>query len=184
MAILMPLVGKVYKRLGAVPLIVTGVLLISVGTWRMSCLSIGTSHNYVRGWMALRYIGLAIATMPASNAGMIILPKEISGHASSIINWTKQMVACLSIGIFSSLMTARMAFHCNELATAKTEMPAKVIKGLGSVMGINDVYFISCMIILVALPFSFFLNNKRKNRTSSQESVQPDNRHVTENVSE
>lgn len=162
MAILMPIVGKLYKRIGTMRLIITGVLLISIGTWRMSHLSIDTTHNYIRSWMALRYIGLAIATMPVSYAAMSILPKEVSGHASSIMNWIKQMVACLSIGIFSSLMSIRISSHFVELSAANTNMSAQVIKTTGSVMGINDVYLISCIIILVALPFSFFLNNKVK----------------------
>lgn len=107
MAILMPIVGKVYKRIGALPLLITGVLLISFGTWRMTQLSVDTSHGYIRLWMAIRYIGLAIATLPASNSGMIILPKELSGYGSSILNWMKQTFACLSIGVFSSLLTSR-----------------------------------------------------------------------------
>lgn len=158
MAVLMPIVGKLYKRIGTLPLILIGIFLISLGTWRMSYLTINTSHNYVRGWMALRYIGLAISTMPASYSGMSILPKEISGHGSSIMNWTKQMVACLSIGIFSSLMASRAAYHC--VAIAGSGIGTQAIKAAGSVMGINDVYLISCIIILAALPFSFFLNSK------------------------
>ena len=163
MAVMMPLVGKVYKRTGALPLLIIGVLLISLGTYRMTRLSVDTPHGYVRFWMAARYIGLAIATLPASNAGMITLPKELSGYGSSILNWTKQLVASLSIGIFSSLLTARASYHISALTNqAASEAAAKASRANGYVMGINDIYLISCIIILLALPFSFFLRRKEK----------------------
>lgn len=160
MAVLMPIVGRLYKQIGPRPLIVAGVLLVSIGTWRMSSLSVNTDHSYIRMWMALRYIGLALATMPAAYAGMATLPKEVSGHGSSINNWTKQLLACLSIGVFSSLLATRVAFHCSSLAAMNTGTSAQAIKATGYVMGINDVYSISCLIILVALPFAFFLKKE------------------------
>ena len=167
MAVLMPIVGKVYKRIGVLPLLLTGVLLIALGTWRMAQLSVNTPHGYVRLWMALRYIGLAIATLPTSNAGMITLPKELSGYGSSILNWTKQMFACLSIGVFSSLLTSRASFHISILSKqAASSAAAKVAQANGYVMGVNDIYLISCVIILIALPFSFLF---KKNRTNIRE---------------
>ncbi|MEN2510339.1 DHA2 family efflux MFS transporter permease subunit [Gordonia polyisoprenivorans] len=163
MAVLMPIVGRVYERIGALPLLLVGVFLIALGTWRMTQLSVTTSHDYVRIWMALRYIGLALATMPASNAGMITLPKELSGNGSSILNWTKQMFACLSIGVFSSLLTSRASNHISALSHGATS-PAGLAAAHanGYVMGINDVYLVSCLVILIALPFSFLLRRRRK----------------------
>ncbi|WHU49942.1 hypothetical protein QNM97_09675 [Gordonia sp. L191] len=167
MAVLMPIVGSVYERIGGLPLLLVGVFLIALGTWRMTLLSVTTSHDYVRIWMALRYIGLALATMPASNAGMITLPKELSGYGSSILNWTKQMFACLfaclSIGVFSSLLTSRASNHISALSHGATS-PAGLAAAHanGYVMGINDVYLVSCLVILIALPFSFLLRRRRK----------------------
>lgn len=161
MAVLMPFVGKMYNRIGPRPLIILGVLFVSIGTWRMSSLSIDTTCSYIRGWMALRYIGLALATMPAAYAGMAILPKEISGHGSSINNWTKQILACFSIGIFTSILTSRASYHCSHLTNLAAGTSAQAIKATGYVMGINDVYSISCIIILAALPFAFFFRKEK-----------------------
>ena len=163
MAVLMPFVGKVYKRTGALPLLIIGVLLISFGTWRMTQLTADTDHGYVTLWMAVRYIGLAIATMPASNSGMITLPKELTGYGSSILNWTKQLVACLSIGVFSSVLTSRATSHITALAVqAASKAAVKAAQLSGYVMAVDDIYTISCVVILVALPFSLFLRKNRK----------------------
>ena len=138
----------------------------------MTLLAVNTDHSYIRIWMALRYIGLALATMPASYAGMSILPKELSGYGSSIINWMKQMVACLSIGIFSSLLTSRAAYHISALTSLATNTSIQAVKAIGYVMGIDDVYSISCIVILIALPFSFFLRKGKENTNDLAEAPQ------------
>ncbi len=167
MAVLMPIVGMVYRKIGPLPLLILGILFMSFGTWRMALLTIDTAHSYIRLWMAFRYIGLALATLPASYAGMSILPKALSGYGSSIINWMKQMFACLSIGIFSSILSSRTAYHASALSsTATTTAAVGLAKASGCVMGIDDIYFISCIIILVALPFSVFL------KAGKQKSIQ------------
>lgn len=168
MAVLMPIVGKVYKRIGVLPLLLAGIFLIALGTWRMTQLTADTPHSYVRLWMALRYIGLAIATLPASNAGMITLPQELSGYGSSILNWTKQMFACLSIGVFSSLLTSRASYHISILSNRAASSTAAKVNGY--VMGVNDIYLISCIIILLALPFSFLFKKNRNNICEINES--------------
>lgn len=162
MAVLMPVVGAVYRRIGVVPMLLVGISLIALGTWRMAQLSVSTPHSYVRLWMALRYIGLAVATLPASNAGMTTLPKELSGYGSSILNWMKQMFACLSLGVFSSVLTSRALHHVAVLSqNAHPPVVKEILVGKGYTMGINDIYLISCIIVLLALPFSLLFKKRR-----------------------
>lgn len=160
MAVLIPAVGKIYKKIGAVPLMTAGILCSAAGLWYMSQLSADSSHNYVRIWMTVIYAGFSLSMIPSANAGMIILPKELTGYGSSINNWTKQIATSMAVGIFTSLLTARASLHAKELTSSGLKFSD--IKAAGYVMGINNVYFISFIIILTALPFCFFLRTHKE----------------------
>ncbi|MGZ4134332.1 MAG: DHA2 family efflux MFS transporter permease subunit, partial [Tumebacillaceae bacterium] len=96
MALITPVVGKLYARVGPFLLSVLGVVFIAVGTWAMSRLTIDVSHTYVVLWMMVRNIGIALAMTPVTNAGMEELAREQYGHASSVNNWVRQVIGSFS----------------------------------------------------------------------------------------
>lgn len=158
MALIMPMVGKLLNKFGAFPLVILGIVLVSLGTFKLTFLEVDTSVGYIMVWMMIRYIGVSLTTMPVNYLSIAALPKEVSGHGSSILNWMKQMFSCLSVGIFSSMLTVRMSYHILMNQQNNTLLSDAV----GSVEGINDVYRISCIIVLFALPFAFILQQKKK----------------------
>jgi EmrB/QacA subfamily drug resistance transporter len=162
-ALLMPVVGKLYKYIDPSILIMIGILFIAVGSWKMAHLTINTSHNYIIAWMVVRNIGMSFSTLPTTYCGMAVLPKIMSGHGSSINNWTSRAIASLSMGVFTSVLTSRTMIHVNDLTVASNnKLSTTLIQNKGFVMGINDVYFISFVIILITLPISFFLRRESK----------------------
>ncbi len=89
MALVMPLAGKLYGRVGPRWLISVGVIFLALGTLTLSWFSINVSHTYIVLMLTLRNIGVALIMIPASNSAMELIPKELSGHAASIMNWTR-----------------------------------------------------------------------------------------------
>ncbi len=132
---------------------------MAVGSYLLSNLTLDSSHTYVVLCMMLRNIGIAFATSPVTNIGMSSLDRKLVGNGSSVNNWVTQSIGCLSIGIFTSLLTFQAKQHAVDLV--KTGDALKLSKELISdksfVMGINDVYFISMVIVLIAVPICFLL---------------------------
>lgn len=161
MAVSSPIVGKLYSRTGPFWLILGGIILLIVSTWELSHITLEATHMYVAFWMTIRYIGIALAFMPVMNAGMSAIAKEKSGHASSVTNWMRQATGALSIGIFSSLLTARSVSHQKEL-TAGAGASAQFIKEQGMTLGVQDVFLTAMIICIVAVPLTFLLKERRK----------------------
>lgn len=155
MALMMPIVGTLYNRIDPRILIMTGICFIALGSWKMSNLISDTPHSYIIFWMTIRYIGISFSTMPITNSGMSIIPRNLSGHASSINNWLRQVSSSLAIGIFSSLLLTRTEYHVKILDT--TNVALNLIQEKAFTMGINDIYFLSTIIVLIGLPLSFML---------------------------
>ena len=59
-------------------------------------------------WMTFRYIGLGLSTTPFINVGMSSVPSHLSGDASALMNWIKQVAGAVSIGLFTSFFYTRI----------------------------------------------------------------------------
>jgi hypothetical protein len=100
--------------------------------------------------------------MPVTNIGMSCIDRELSGNAASVNNWVGQSIGSLAIGVFTSLLTLMTSVHTNELAN--TDISKVLLPNQAYLMGINDVYFISFIIILVALPLSMLLKDQNSRK--------------------
>ncbi len=61
MALLMPLVGRLYGTLGPSTLMAAGVLMIAGGTYALSRLTPEVPHSYMLAWMVVRNVGIALS---------------------------------------------------------------------------------------------------------------------------
>ncbi|MBP1995075.1 MDR family MFS transporter [Paenibacillus eucommiae] len=161
MALLSPVVGKLYTRVGPFWLILSGIMLLVISTWELSHITLVATHLYVAAWMTFRYVGIALAFMPVTNAGMSAIPKENSGHASSVMNWVRQATGALSIGIFSSVLAARSLTHQKELSEGSAAV-TQLVKSQGMILGVQDVFMIATIICVLAVPLTFLLRESRK----------------------
>lgn len=153
MALLMPVVGRMYGPVGPGRLMVTGVLMIAVGTYALSRLTPEISHTYMLLWMLVRNVGISLSMMPASNAGMEEIPRELSGHASAISNWLRNVFGAFSIAVFTALLAAFTAREA-EVLVQRGVTERREVALLSFVEGINDVYLVATIIALVAVPLS------------------------------
>ncbi|NHN30546.1 MDR family MFS transporter [Paenibacillus agricola] len=161
MALFSPIVGRLYSKIGPFGLILSGIILLTISTWELSHITLQATHMYVAVWMTIRYVGIALAFMPVMNAGMSAIPKEKSGHASSVTNWVRQATGALSIGIFSSMLAARSLTHQQELsegAAASTSL----LREQGMTLGVQDVFMAATIICILAIPLTFLLKEKRR----------------------
>ncbi|MED4602625.1 DHA2 family efflux MFS transporter permease subunit [Paenibacillus validus] len=162
MAIFMPITGKLYTKIGPMWLIISGIVLMSVGTAAMAQLSVDIPHSYIVFWMTVRNIGIALAMMPSSNAGMEVIPRELSGHASSANNWTRQGLGSFSIGLFTTMLASRVTVHGEELAASGAVQDKALLGAQAFTNSVNDVYWLATFIVLVGIPFAFVLRNRKK----------------------
>ncbi|WP_337950984.1 MDR family MFS transporter [Paenibacillus sp. HWE-109] len=159
MALCMPIVGKLYGIVGPRVLMFSGIALIAVGTLTLSWLSVDVSRSYILFWMIVRNIGIALATMPASNAGMEQIPRTLSGHATSISNWVRNVFGSFAIALFTSVLSSKTASHTTELVSSGIK--DKVVIGTHAfTMSVNDVYLLATFIVIVALPLTLFIKKR------------------------
>ncbi len=156
MALAMPFVGKLYGIIGPRWLMSTGIALLTLGTVTLSWLSVDVSHSYIVWWMIVRNLGIALVVMPSSNASMEQIPPELSGHASAISNWTRNVFGSFAIAIFTTMLASRSIHHATDMMTAGATDKLH-IEMMSFTMSVNDVYVVATIIAVVALPLSLMI---------------------------
>lgn len=159
MVIVMPLVGKMYNWVGPFLLTLIGLTIIAWSQWQLHALTTDIASSYLFLWMMVRNIGLAFASAPVTNAGMEVIPKKLYGHASAVNNWTRQVVSSFAIGLFTTLYAARQVFHLGRL-DEKGSAPGNQLTAMTE--GMNDVFFISTIIVIIAIPLTFWLRDETR----------------------
>lgn len=160
MALVMPIVGKLYGTLGPRWLMAIGIPVLGLGTLMLGFGSIDISHSYIIWWMVVRNLGIAMVMMPASNAAMETVPRHLSGHASSISNWTRNVFGSFAIAIFTTLLASRSTQHAQDMIMAG-DKNQQHIGAMAFTMSVNDVYLIATFIVAVAFPLALFVGKSK-----------------------
>lgn len=115
-AVFMPISGKLFDKYGARYLILTGVAIMAFSSYAMKDFNASTPFTTMMFWLAVRGMGLGLAMSPATNVGMVSIPKESTGTASSLGNVIRSVATTFGIAVMTNLMQTRNTFHYANLA--------------------------------------------------------------------
>ena len=113
---LLPLVGglmvgaipaaRVVRIVGAKVSVAAGFVLLAVGLYLGSTMSVGSSGLFVAGWLAVAGLGTGIAMATAMSAALVELSDEKSGVGSGVMQAVNKTGGPLGIAILGSVLSA------------------------------------------------------------------------------
>ncbi|SHE93290.1 drug resistance transporter, EmrB/QacA subfamily [Desulforamulus putei DSM 12395] len=109
--IMMPISGKLFDKFGAFWLGIIGMSLVVGVTYYLHTLSLDTSYHHLQAILSLRAVGLGLATMPLTTAGMNTVPRFLVGRASALNNTVRQISGSMGIAYLTYVMLQRQAYH-------------------------------------------------------------------------
>jgi MFS family permease len=118
---LMPVVGKLYDRIGPRWLGVSGLLITSYGTWMMCAITADMTRQDVIVWTCVRGVGLGLSIMPIMTSGLAALPGPQTNEGSALNNVARQCGGALGLAVLSAVSTSQQA---QLLADRGAVMPA------------------------------------------------------------
>lgn len=151
--IVMPILGIVYPKLGEKLMALLGIVIIVLGSVPFMLAVPTTPVLFVVIGLCVRSVGLAALNLVAMNAQMSDIPPELSGHASSLTNWTHQMLNALTVGVASSIAAIFMAHQGMETADAAAWAYTSTM---------NLMISVACMLFVCVIPIAlkFFRSKK------------------------
>ncbi|HET7138697.1 MAG TPA: DHA2 family efflux MFS transporter permease subunit, partial [Arthrobacter sp.] len=91
MGLLGPFIGRLFDKVGPLPLTVTGSVLMVLALWQFSMLDAGTPVWWIITLHVGLSFGLALLFTPAFTTGLNPLPPHLYSHGSAIMSTTQQV---------------------------------------------------------------------------------------------
>ncbi len=113
--LMMPVIGRLYDRIGARPLVLVGLLTMAFITFLYRNLNLATATGTVMLWTMFRGLVMPLANMPAQTAAMADIPTEMIGRASAITNIIGRVASSFGIAVLTSMLTKRQLLHAARL---------------------------------------------------------------------
>lgn len=120
-ALIMPISGKIFDKIGAKIPATIGILILIVSSYKLTCINMDTTKLYIEVVMTIRNIGIGLSMMPVTTAGMnAIVDPKLAGKASALNNTIKQIAGSLSITITTTVIQGRVNLNYNRLSDQVT----------------------------------------------------------------
>jgi EmrB/QacA subfamily drug resistance transporter len=178
MAVLMPIAGRLYDKIGPRWPAVIGLTIVAIGTYLLHNLTLDTSRAEIATLLALRASGMGLAMMPIMTSGVGAVPVMKVGAASAFNNVVQRSAAALGLAVLTALMTtqrAQMVGDRTSLIGSDTPMPS-LIPGPNSQMvgmyatytetqnqvfvaALDQLMIITAVLTLVGVGLAFLLRN-------------------------
>jgi EmrB/QacA subfamily drug resistance transporter len=179
MALTMMIAGRLFDKVGAIPLGLTGLTLLAVGTYELHRLTIDTPHEWVELIYIIRCIGIGLSMMPLSTAGMNAIAAVDArqvGNASAMSNVIRQVASSFGIAILTMIMQDRSAMYARYISDSVTvtsystypvfqgtqglSQLSQLIVQDATTRGIADAFLISSVPVFLAIPLVLFFRKQ------------------------
>jgi len=149
-AVLSPVAGKLFDRIGAKPLFLAGTALIAISMLAVVDLSSTTSITYIIIRTIVLRIGLTCITMPLNTAALNALPRELVAHGSAVNNTIRQIAGAVGTAVIVTIYTTQLT---GAMATSATSPMATAA---------SNTYIYMLIIACLAFILCWFTPKKQK----------------------
>jgi DHA2 family lincomycin resistance protein-like MFS transporter len=132
MGLLGPFIGRLFDKVGPLPLTVTGSVLMVASLWQFSLLDAGTPVGWIIALHVALSLGLALLFTPAFTTGLNPLPPHLYSHGSAIMSTLQQVAGAAGTALLVSIY-------------------AVVAAGAGIVAGMHAAFLAAAVIALAAV---------------------------------
>jgi predicted MFS family arabinose efflux permease len=193
MAIMSPITGKLFDKIGPRILAFIGLSIMTISTYFLTRLQVDSSYTYIITVYTVRMFGMSMVMMPIMTNGLNQLPMDKNPHGTAINNTVQQVSGAIGTAILVTIMDNHIKTRATELAAAAKAKAVKAAKAAAEagqtpssptaeqlaqlkahitqtalLDGINYTFMVATVISGVALILSLFLK-----RVSIKDRIQP-----------
>ncbi len=151
--------GIMTRYIGSIPLMIAGILVMTLSFWLASRFTAHTHHSAIMMVLYLRGFGMGLTFAPLNTFSLKHLEQKDMAAASGIANSVKQLSGSIGIALLTAIMTSRITYHtaAHDVAGSQTDVYIK---------GVTDDFFAVAILTLLALAPLLLLLIPRKNKAA------------------
>jgi EmrB/QacA subfamily drug resistance transporter len=162
-AIMSPVTGAVFDRIGARRLAQLGLFLLAIATVPYAFITATTPSIYITVIYAVRMFGVSMVMMPLTTNGMNALSGEMIRHGTAVNNTVRQVATSMTTAIMVSVLT-NVTNSTKPAASLLKSDPLAYKNGFFSATlnGYHAAFWIATGFSAVGWLLAFFLNKKQQ----------------------
>ncbi|MEN3303214.1 DHA2 family efflux MFS transporter permease subunit [Pseudonocardia sp.] len=144
MGLLGPVVGRLYDRIGARPLVVPGAVVLALALWAFTTLDASSPLWKIIAMHVVLVVGLSLMLTPLITDALGRLPGDLDSHGSAILATLQQVAGAAGTALFITVMSLASA----DAATGT------------DVAGARAAFLCAAVIATVALPLTLLIGRR------------------------
>lgn len=109
MAVVMPVAGLLYDKIGPRWPAVIGLVITALGTYLLHDITVDTSRSTIVWLLVLRAVGLGLAMMPIMTGGVAAVPERLVAAASAYNNVVQRAAQAFGLAVLTAFVTGWQA---------------------------------------------------------------------------
>ncbi|TFJ92372.1 MDR family MFS transporter [Lentibacillus salicampi] len=146
MGLMSPVTGRIFDKIGAKWLAVTGLSIMALTTVPFATLTDSTSFAYLIIYYAIRMFGLSMVMMPVTTAGLNQLPRKLIAHGTAMNNTLRQVSASIGTAILVTIMT---------MTGEGAKQDSTILNPM--IHGVNVAFIVITVLSVVGVILAFFI---------------------------
>ena len=161
MAVMSPITGTIFDRIGAKRLAQMGLFTLAVATSPYAFVTATTPSIDITVLYAVRMFGISMTMMPLTTNGMNALSQDLVGHGTAVNNTLRQIASSITTAIMVSVLTNVTNQHSPAHALLKTDPLAYKNSFFNATLdGYHAAFWIAVGFSALGWILAFFLNTK------------------------
>jgi EmrB/QacA subfamily drug resistance transporter len=176
-AVGMTIAGRLYNNVGPRRLVVTGLILLTVGTYGFTRLNVHTSGQSLQIWLFLRGLGLGCVNTPLQTLALSVVIRKAIAKASSLMSVTRQVFGAIGVTVLTTYLTQQTLSYGSVVRASVQSghavgFAASCVKSAGqnftpalkncvlpylTTMGLNDTFLVVTIICSICAVLAVFL---------------------------
>ncbi|WP_318509000.1 DHA2 family efflux MFS transporter permease subunit [Bacillus sp. T3] len=179
MALMSPITGKLFDKIGGRILAIIGLSITVVTSYYFSKLSLDTTYTHLIILYSVRMLGMSMVMMPVSTNGLNQLPARFYPHGTAMNNTMQQVSGAIGTALLVTVMSNRTESAAKEIAADMQSAAAAAPTGIqptpemiaqikqeimmkAMLEGINYAFYVSIFIAALALVLAFFIKRAKQ----------------------
>ncbi|HCN74502.1 MDR family MFS transporter [Pseudolactococcus plantarum] len=159
MAVVAPLAGGVYDRIGAKRLAIVGFLVLALGTVPFMFFTVSTPDHFVTLLYGLRMIGVGMVMMPLTTSAMNSVPVHEVAQATASSNTARQVASSVVVALLSSVAQNVITNHLPATSLKQTNPLQYADKTISAMLqGYHASFAIGFVFAVIGVGVAFCLS--------------------------
>jgi EmrB/QacA subfamily drug resistance transporter len=158
--IFMPIGGRLFDRLGARPVVITGLVFITSAAYLLSGISAEDGSRALILPLALLGGGMGLSMMPLNTHIIQAAPQNIVSRVTSLTNAAQQVMMSFAVAGLSTILSERMEQHMKD--------GNQPLQALSTSFG--DTFFVLVGIAIIGMILSLMLKRPKKDTDGTENS--------------